>query len=95
MKRVLKKSRITPAENLIPKVNDICETLSNLSLWCLLLSSPSCFLEKPPRIGKRQRSSLSAILKKLFRDGVIEKKPKPDNKTATKKLVRTTAFHLH
>ena len=38
------------------------------------------FLERPPRGGKRQRSSLSAIVNKRIRDGVIEKKPKRDRK---------------
>ena len=32
------------------------------------------FLEKPPRVGKRQRSTLSAIINRRIRDGVIEKK---------------------
>ena len=35
-------------------------------------------MEKPPRGGKRQRSSLSAFINKRIRDGVIEKKPKRD-----------------
>ena len=42
------------------------------------------FLEKQPRGGKRQRSSLSAILNKRIRDGVIEKKPKRDKKPQQK-----------
>ena len=74
LKRVSKHLRIHIAENLIPKINDICETPSNIALRCLLLSSLSCFLEKPPRGGKRQRSSLRAIINKRIRDGVIEKK---------------------
>ena len=53
-------------------------------------------MEKPPRGGKRQRSSLSAIINKRIRDGVIEKKTETRRKTAAEKLVRsTTAFHLH
>ena len=84
MKRVPKNSRIPLAENLIPKINDICETPSNIALWCLLLSSLSYFLEKPPRGGKRQRSSLSAIINNCIRDGVIEKKPKRDRKPQQK-----------
>ena len=43
LKRVPKKSQISLAENLIPKINDICETTSNIALWCLLLSSLSYF----------------------------------------------------
>ena len=78
MKRVPKNSRIPLAENLIPKINDICGTPSNIALWCLLLSSLSCFLEKPQRGGKRQKSSLSAIINKRIRDGIVEKKPKRD-----------------
>ena len=39
-----------------------------------------CFLEKPPRGGKRQRSYLCAIINKHIRDGVIGKKPKRDRK---------------
>ena len=35
-------------------------------------------MEKPPRGGKRQRSTLSAIINKRIRDGVIEKRPKRD-----------------
>ena len=62
LQRNPKSSRIPPAQNLIPKFNDICETPSNIALWCLLLSSLSYFLEKPPRGGKRQQSSLSAII---------------------------------
>ena len=61
LKRVPKNSRISLAENLIPTIIDICETLLNIALWCLLLSSLGYFLEKPPRGGKRQRSSRSAI----------------------------------
>ena len=42
------------------------------------------FLEKSPRGGKRQRSSLSAIVNKRIRDCVIEKKPKRDRKLERK-----------
>ena len=49
-------------------------------MWCILLSSLSCFLEKLPRGGKRQKSSLSAIINKRIRDGVIEKRPKRERK---------------
>ena len=76
LKRVLKISLIPLAENLIPKITDTCETLSNIALWCLLLSSLRCCLEKPPRGGEHQRSLLSAVIKKRIRDGVIEKKTK-------------------
>ena len=69
---------------MIPKIIDLCETPSNIALWCLLLSSLSYFLEKPPRGGERQRSSLSAIINKRIRDGVIEKKPKRDRKPQQK-----------
>ena len=84
LKRVLENSRIPLAENLIPKINDICETPSNIALGCLLLSSLSYFVENPPQGGNRQRSSLSAIIKKRFRDGVIENKPKRDRKPQQK-----------
>ena len=84
LKRVPKNSWIHLAGNLIHKINDICETLSNFALWCLLLSSLCCFLEKPPRGGKRQRSSLSAITTKRIRDGVNKKKPKCDRKPQQK-----------
>ena len=70
--------RIPPVENFRPKSNDICETPSNFALLCLLLSSLICFLVKQPQGGKRQRSSLSAIINKRVRDGVIEKRPKRD-----------------
>ena len=82
--RVPKNSRIPIAENLIPKINDICETPSNFALWCLLLPSLSYFLGKPPRGGKRQRSSLSAVINKRIRDGVIGKKTKRDRKPQQK-----------
>ena len=84
LKRVPKKSRIPLVENLILKINDICEAPSNIALWCLLLSSLSYFLEKTPRGGKRQRSSFSAIINKRIRDGVIEKKSKRDRKPQQK-----------
>ena len=84
LKRVPRNSRIPLAENLIPKIYDICETPSNIALWCLSLSSLSCFLEKPPRGGKRQRSSLSAVINKRILDGVIEKRPKRDRKPQQK-----------
>ena len=84
LKRVPKNSRIPLAENLIPKINDICETPSSIALWCLLLSSLSYCLEKPPRGGQRQRSSLSAFINKRIRKGVIEKKPKRDRKPQQK-----------
>ena len=84
LKRVPKNSRIPLAKNLIPKIIDNCETPSNAALWCLLLSSLSYVLEKPPRGGKRQRSSFSAIVNKRIRDGVFEKKPKRDRKLQQK-----------
>ena len=84
LKRVPKNSRIPLAENLIPKIIDICETPSNIALWCLQLSSLSYFSEKAPRGGNRQRSSLSAIINKHIRDGVIEKKRKRDRKPQQK-----------
>ena len=81
LKRVPKNSRIPLAENLIPKINDICQNPSDIVLWCILLSSISCFLEKPSRGGKRQKSSLSAIINKRIRDGVRENRtPKRDKK---------------
>ena len=84
-KSVPKRSRIPLGENLIPKTKYICETSSSIALCCLLLSSLSVFfLEKPPRGGKRQRSSLSANINKRVRDGVIEKKPKRDKKSQQK-----------
>ena len=43
LRRVPKNSRFPIAENLIPIINDICETPSNIALWCLLLSSLSFF----------------------------------------------------
>ena len=69
---------------MISKIIDICETPSNIALWCLLLSSLSCFLEKTHGRGKRQRSSLSAIINKRIREGFIEKKPKRDRKPQQK-----------
>ena len=42
------------------------------------------FLEKPPRGGKRQRSSLSAFINKRVRVGVVEKKAKRDRKPQQK-----------
>ena len=87
--RVPKNSRIPLAENLIPKINYNCATPTNIALWCLLLSSLSCFLEKSPRVGKLQRSSLSAIINKRIWDGAIEKRPKRDKKPQQKcELVR-------
>ena len=44
----------------------------------------SCKLKKPPRVGKRQRSSLSAVINMRIRDGVIEKRPKRDRKPQQK-----------
>ena len=50
-------------------------------MWCSLLSSLSCFFERPPRGGKRQnRSSLSSVINHRIRDGVIEDEPKRDKK---------------
>ena len=96
LKRVRKKSRIPLAENLIPKINDNCETPSNIALWCLLHYSPTCFLLKPPRRAKRQRSSLSSIVNKHIGDGVIQRNTETGQNTAAEKRVRsTTTFHLH
>ena len=53
-------------------------------MWCLLLSSLSPFLEKPPPGGKRQRLFLGAIMNKRIQDGVIEKKLKRDRKPQQK-----------
>ena len=98
MKRVTENSRIPLAKNLIPKINYVCETLSNFALWCLLLSSLSCFSEKPPRGSIPQRSSLNAIINKRIRDSVIEKKPerdtKPQQKTELDRRLRTTCTKL-
>ena len=41
-------------------------------------------MEKPPRGGKHQRSSLSATINKRIRDGVIEKRQKRDRKPQQK-----------
>ena len=49
-----------------------------------MLSSLSCFLEKPPRGSKCQKSSLSAIINKRGQDGIIEKKLKRDKKPQQK-----------
>ena len=51
-------------------------------LIALLLSD--LFFGKLPRGGKRQRSSLSAIINKRIRDGVVENKPKRDRKPQQK-----------
>ena len=56
LKRVPKSSRIPVAENLIPNINDICETPSNIGLLCLLIFSLSCFLEKSPQGGRSHHS---------------------------------------
>ena len=45
------------------------------------------FLEKPPRGGKRQRSSLSANINKRIRDGVIGK-----NRNATENRSRKASY---
>ena len=51
----------------------------------MLTALPSnLFLEKPPRGGKRQRSSLKATIIKRIRDGFIKKKPKRDRKPQQK-----------
>ena len=84
LKRVPKNSRTPLVENLIPKIIDFCETPTNIALWFILLSSLICFLEKSARGGKRQRSSLSAIVNKHIRHGVIEKRPKRDRKPQQK-----------
>ena len=90
--RVPKNSRIPLAENLIPKINDICETPTSIALWCLLLSSLSYFLAKPPRGGTRQRSSFSAISTSVF--GMVSLR-KNRNATENRSQKSTTAFHLH
>ena len=67
------------AENLIPKINGILKPRRILLMLVVLIAllSKLFFLEKPPRGGKRQkRSSISAIINKGIRDGVIEKKQK-------------------
>ena len=57
-------------------------------------STLSCFLGKPPRGGKRQRSSLSAIINKRIRDGVIAKRPKRDRKRQQKSLMEDFVLSL-
>ena len=84
LKRVPENSRIPLAENLIPKVDEICETPTNFAVWCIFFSSLSCLFEKPPRGGKRQRLSLGAIINKRIGDGVTEKRPKRDRKPQQK-----------
>ena len=85
LKRFPKKSRISLAENLIPKIIYICETPSKIALWCLFLSSLSCFFWK----NHLEEVNVSANINKLVRDGVIEKRPKRDRKPQQKnELVR-------
>ena len=84
LKRLPKISQFPLAETLIPKNNIICETPSNTALCCLLHSSLCCFLEKPRGGGKRQRSSLSAIINRSIWDGVLENKTKRDRKPQQK-----------
>ena len=43
-----------------------------------------CFSENPPRGGKRQRSSLSALINNRIWESVIEKKPERDKKRKQK-----------
>ena len=96
LKRVREKSRMPLAENLIPKTNDICETPSNIALWCLLHSSPSGFLLKPPPRAKRQKSLLVQLLTSVLGMVSLRKKTETRQNTAAEKLVRsTTTFHLH
>ena len=87
MKRVPKKSRIPLAENSYPKLLFVKPRQTSLcGAYCTPLQAV-CFGQKPPLGGKRQRSSLSAIINKRIRDGVyfphaivIEKNPKRDKK---------------
>ena len=52
------------------------------------------FFEKPPRGGKPQRSSLSAIISQRIRDGVFEENPKRDGRPQQKrKLDRRLTFN--
>ena len=66
LKKVPKKSQIPLAENLIPIIDDVCETQSKFTLWYLLIPSLSRFLEKPPRGGKRQKSLLSSNIIRVY-----------------------------
>ena len=61
--------------------------------YCSSLSA--IFLGKPPRRGRRLRSSLSAFINKRIRDRVIGKKTEAQQKTAAETLVKSTiAFQL-
>ena len=63
-------------------------------MWGLLLSSLSCFLEKPSRGGKRQRSSPSANINKRIRVGVNEKKTETREKTGLGRRLRSSCTIL-
>ena len=68
-RKLPKNSRIPLAENLIPKTIDFWETVVMLiALLC------NWFFKKAPRGGKRQKSSLSAIINMHIVDDVIEEK---------------------
>ena len=93
MERVSKNSIIPLAENLIPKTNDICETVKNCLVVLIALLSKLCFSEKPPGRGKRQRSAISAINNKRIPVGVIEKKTETRQKTPAEKRVICTKLY--
>ena len=63
-----------------------------------LLSKLCFFLEKPHREGKHQKSSLSAIINKRIRDGVIEKttitRQKPQQKSELDQRLRSICTKL-
>ena len=93
LKRVPEYSRSPLAEKVITKLIDISEFPSNTALLCFLLSSLSCLLEKPSRVGESQRLSLNAIINKRIQDGSTEKNGNT-TETATEKRVRSTSAFI-
>ena len=95
LKRVPKNSRIPHADNLIPKTNDICETPSNIALWCVLLSSLSSFWKNHLEAANVSGHHLVQLSTSVF--GMVSlRKTETRQRIAAEKRVRsTTAFHLH
>ena len=64
LKRVPKDSRISLAESLSDKINDIVYNVKDVTKLLIFLTPFLLFLEQPKRSGRKQTTSISSLMNK-------------------------------
>ena len=64
LKRVPKDSRVSLAESLSDKINDIFYNVDYFTKWLIFLTSFLFFLERPKRSGRKQTTRMSSLINK-------------------------------